>query len=152
MRRLTAAAAAAAVLPLLLAACSPDAGDFASEAENYIESRGFSEEAGLLRYSEVECEEPASTDVDTRYTCTATAEDGTRWLFEVEITGDEALKVITPPAPLDGETASTSPDETAATEAGTVAATSSTAPRRTTTSPASPSTTARPAATTTTAP
>ena len=51
MRRLTAAAAAAAAL--LLVACSPDAADFKEEAEKYIESRAFSEEAPALRYPEV---------------------------------------------------------------------------------------------------
>ena len=60
MRRLTAVAAALAAL--LLAACSPDSGDFKEEAEKYIESRDFSEDAGLLRYTEVDCEEPESTD------------------------------------------------------------------------------------------
>jgi Domain of unknown function (DUF4333) len=100
MRRLTAAAATAAAL--LLVACSPDASDFREEAEKYIESREFSEAAGLLRYTEVECAEPASTDEDTRYTCTATAEDGSRWQFEVEITGKKALQVLTPPTALSG--------------------------------------------------
>ena len=81
MRRLTAAAAAAAVL--LLVACSPDAADFEAEAEKYIETRDFSEDAGLLRYTEVECEEPESTAADTLFTCAATADDGSRWQFDV---------------------------------------------------------------------
>ena len=85
MRHLT--AAAAVVAALVLAACSPDAADFKSQAEKYIESREFSEDAGLLRYSDAECEEPESTAEDTRYTCTATAADGTQWRFNVEITG-----------------------------------------------------------------
>ena len=92
MRHLT--AAAAVVAALVLVACSPDAGDFKSEAEKYIESREFSEKAELLRYSDAECEEPESTAEDTRYTCTASAEDGTQWRFIVEITGESDLRVL----------------------------------------------------------
>ena len=111
MRRLTAAAAAAAAA-VLLAACSPDASDFQEEAEKYIESRDFSEGAGLLRYSEAECEEPESTAEDTLYTCTATAEDGSRWQFDVEITGAKNLRVLIPPTLLSAApTDSTIPDD-----------------------------------------
>ena len=83
-------------------ACSPDAADFQEEAEKYIESREFSEDAGLLRFTDAECEEPESTAEDTLYTCTATAEDGSRWQFDVEITGDADLRVIIPPTLLVG--------------------------------------------------
>ena len=85
MRRLTAAAAAAALL--LLVACSPDAADFQEQAEKYIERRDFSETAGLLRFTEADCEEPESTATDTLFTCAALAEDGSRWQFGAEITG-----------------------------------------------------------------
>ena len=101
MRRLTAAAAAAAAA-LGLAACSPDAADFQEEAEKYIESREFSEAARLVEYTEAQCEEPESTAEDTIYTCTATAEDGSQWMFDVEITGKSDLVVINPPTPADG--------------------------------------------------
>ena len=132
MRRLTAAAAAAAVV--LLVACSPDAGDFQEEAEKYIESRGFSEGAGLLRYSEADCEEPESTAEDTRYACTATAEDGSVWQFDVEITGDTNLRVIIPPAPVSEAPSDSTPDDSSpSTAALTSAATTSTAAATTTT-------------------
>ena len=127
MRRLTAAAAAAVVL--LLVACSPDADDFKEEAEEYIESRGFSEGAGLLRYSEAECEEPESTAEDTMYTCTATAEDGSRWQFDVEIIGEKNLRVSIPPTLLSAApTDSTVPEESSPASTGSAPTTTS-APR-----------------------
>jgi hypothetical protein len=134
MRRLTAAAAAAAVL--LLVACSPDAADFQEEAEKYIESRDFSEGAGLLRYSEADCEEPESTAEDTRYACTATAEDGSVWQFDVEITGESDLRVIIPPALVSEAPSDSTPDDsspsTTAPTTSTTAATSTAAATTTT--------------------
>jgi hypothetical protein len=142
MRRLTAAAATAVVL--LLVACSPDASDFQEEAEKYIESRDFSEDAGLLRYHDAECEEPESTDEDTRYTCTATAEDGTRWQFDVDITGESDLRVIIPPVAISEATGSTLPAESSPASPTSAPTTTSAA----TTSTGAATTTAR--ATTTT--
>jgi hypothetical protein len=138
MRRLTAAAAASAAA-VLLAACSPDAADFQSEAEKFIESRDFSEDAGLLRYSDAECDEPESTDEDTTYTCTATAEDDSTWSFEVLITGKSDLQVLVPPtmispAPTDSSTppasapaATAEPPSVPATTTTVAAATTTTA-------------------------
>jgi hypothetical protein len=129
MRRLTAAAAAAAAL--VLVACSPDTADYKEEAEKYIESRGFSEDAQLLRFTDVECEEPDSTDEDERYMCTATSSDGIHWEFDVEIVGDADLRVMLPPrrlssAPTDsGTPVDSAPGTTAATT--TVATTTTTA-------------------------
>jgi hypothetical protein len=144
MRRLTAAAAAAATL--LLVACSPDTADYKAEAEKYIESRGFSEEAQLLRFTDVECVEPESTAEDTRYTCTATSSDGIRWEFDVEIIGDADLRVILPPrrlseAPTDSSTpADSAPATTAARPttslASTIATTATTVATTTTTTAA----------------
>jgi Domain of unknown function (DUF4333) len=133
MRHLT--AAAAVVAALVLAACSPDAADFKSQAEKYIESREFSEDAGLLRYSDAECEEPESTAEDTRYTCTATAPDGTQWRFNVEITGERELEVSPSPEPVSapGGESSTPDASSAATGASTTAATATTTTRPTTT-------------------
>ena len=141
MRRLTAAAAAAAAL--LLVACSPDTADYKEEAEKYIESRGFSEKAQLLRFTDVECEEPDSTDEDERYTCTATSSDGIHWEIDVEIVGDADLRVMLPPtrlssAPTQSSTpADSAPDTTAArattSSAATVATTTATTVAATTT-------------------
>jgi hypothetical protein len=96
VRRLIAPASAAAIA-LVLVACSPDAKDFQQEAEKYIETREFSEDAGLLRFTDVECQEPADTEEDTRFQCEGTSEDGSRWLFNVQITGDTELQVLVPP-------------------------------------------------------
>ena len=143
MRRLTAAAATAALL--LLVACSPDAADFEAEAEKYIETRDFSEDAGLLRYTDVECVEPESTAADTLFTCAATADDGSRWQFDVEITGESSLKVITPPTLL----AEASPDSSAPEDSSptTTRPAPTTTSGATTTSAAGAATTARPTTT-----
>ena len=144
MRRLTAATAAAAAA-FLLVACSPDAADFKAEAEKYIESRAFSEEAKLVRYPEVTCDEPESTAEDTIFVCTASAEDGSQWVFDVEITGKSDLIVITPPtaladaAPGSTDPADSSPSTAAATPTTTAAATTVATP--TTTAPAAATTT-----------
>ena len=138
MRRLTAAAAAATAV-MLVAACSPDAADFQEEAEKYIESRGFSEAARLVEYTDAQCEEPESTAEDTIYTCTATAEDGSQWLFDVEITGESDLIVIIPPTELSGATTGSSipdgstPASTAVAPTPTSAASTSTSTAPTTT-------------------
>jgi hypothetical protein len=147
MPRLAPVATAAAALALV--ACSADAEDFKETAEEYIESRGFSEEAGLLRLTEVECQEPDSTDQDTRYTCDAVAEDGSTWRFAVEIVGEADLKVIVPPAELVGGTVTPAPDASSAPDQR--APTSTTASGSATTRPAAPTTT-RPAPTPTTRP
>jgi len=142
MRHLT--AAAAVVAALVLAACSPDAADFKSRAETYIESREFSEDAGLLRYSDAECEEPESTDEDTRYTCTATAEDGTQWRFNVLITGESRLQVNVPPEPATAPTGESSVPASAGATTGapTTGASTTTGAPTTTTSAATTTTTA----------
>jgi hypothetical protein len=130
MRRLTAAAAAATTL--LLVACSPDTADYKEEAEKYIESRGFSEDAQMLRLADVECAEPESTAEDTRYTCTATSSDGIRWEFDVEIVGDADLRVMLPPrrlseaSPDSSTPADSAPRTAAATTTTTSAATTTT--------------------------
>ncbi|MET0911059.1 MAG: hypothetical protein ABWZ99_16455 [Ilumatobacteraceae bacterium] len=135
------AAAAAAAAALGLAACSPDAADFREAAEKYIESREFSEAARLVEYTEAQCEEPESTAEDTIYTCTATAEDGSQWMFDVEITGKSDLVVINTPTPAAQATADSSvPDSTAPapttsagpTTAAGAATTATTAPGATT--------------------
>jgi hypothetical protein len=138
MRQLS--AAAAVVAALVLVACSPDAADFESEAEEYIETREFSEDADLPRYTDADCEKPASTAEDTRFTCTATAEDGTQWRFDVLITGEKSLEVRVPPVPVSAPSGDSSvPTSGAATT--TVAIATSTTGAATSTSGA-PTTTA----------
>jgi len=132
MRRIIAPAAAAFAL-LALAGCSADAKDFQEQGENFIEGDEVRERMGMVRMSDAACEEPANTDKDTTYTCTATGSDGNQWGFTIEISGSKSLRVITgavieagPPVgssvPADSTTpASTAADSTAppATEAPT---------------------------------
>lgn len=83
--------AALAAGGVLLAACASP--NFKSEAEKYLESDEVAEITGY-RFADSECEEPASTSVGTMYACTAVADDGSIWDFDVEITGDRELTVV----------------------------------------------------------
>lgn len=78
----------------------PDDGapDFQEEAEKYIESARFTTEleeriGERVEFTNAVCDRPESTEVGTRYGCTADADIGTTWTFEVEITDDDALTV-----------------------------------------------------------
>jgi hypothetical protein len=77
-----------------VAACSPDEGDFASDAEGFIEEEDgpVAEQTGLT-FTDAECEEPESTDVGSTFTCTAVGSDETTYNFTVEITGDNSYEV-----------------------------------------------------------
>lgn len=144
MRRSTAVIAASIAAVMLLAACSPTADDFREEAEKFIESRAFSEETELLRISDAECAEPASTDADTRYTCTGTDENGTRFRFTVEITGDSDLLVYDDPEMLSLGTGASLPETSAVESSG-----ASSEPPPPTTTAGAPTTTGASAAATT---
>jgi hypothetical protein len=93
MRRYVIPALAGLVL-VGVAACSPDAGDFKDDAEDFIEDDDGDVETQLgLALSEASCEDPTSSDVGTTFPCTAVAEDGTTYNFTVEITGDNSYEV-----------------------------------------------------------
>lgn len=79
---------------LTLAGCSADAKDFQEQGEKYLEGDEVRERFGMVRMSDAECAEPANTDKDTQYTCTATGSDGNTWQFTIEIAGSKALRVI----------------------------------------------------------
>jgi hypothetical protein len=85
-----------------LAACGgdPDTGDFKSEAEKFIESDEFAEnpDVGMV-VTDVECIEPASTDINTAFTCTGTGPDGAPITLDATITGEHAISVGLPSAP-----------------------------------------------------
>ncbi len=83
MRRIVAPAAAAFAL-LAVAGCSADAKDFKEQGEKFIEGDEVRERFGMVRMSDAECQEPASTDKDTTYTCTATGSDANTWGFTIE--------------------------------------------------------------------
>jgi len=103
MRRIIAPAAVAFAL-LAIASCSADVKDFQEQGEKFIEGDQVRERFGMVRMGDAECQEPASTDKDTTYTCTATGSDGNTWGFTIEISGTDSLRIIagevvTPGAP-----------------------------------------------------
>lgn len=119
------------------AACSADARDFQEQGEMFIEGDEVRERMGGVRMRDAECQEPADTEKDTIYACSATGTDDNTWTFQIEITGATSLlvisgEVVTTDAPVDSVvtdgTDSTGGDTT-------VAATSTTVPP-TTTAPA----------------
>lgn len=76
----------------VLGACSADKTDFKDQAAKFIEGDKVAEQAGS-KFTDAECVEPASTDTGETFTYTATAEDGTVWDFDLEITGDNEFTV-----------------------------------------------------------
>ena len=150
MRRLIPLAVGGAAV-LTLAACSADTKDFREQGEQFIEDDEVRERFGMVRMSEAQCEEPADTNKDTLYTCTATGSDGNTWQFTIEITGSKSLRVISgevvgqAAAPVSSEPAGSPPASEPTTAAATTAAPSTTAAGATTaaaTTAAAPTTTA----------
>jgi hypothetical protein len=86
-------ATAVIVVAGMLSGCSTSPQDFKTEGEKFLQSPELAQEAGYT-FSRAQCEEPASTTVGTRFTCTATDNDGDDWEFVVEITGERELTVI----------------------------------------------------------
>lgn len=78
---------------LLLVGCSTSTNDFKSEGEKFLESPELAKEAGY-KFDDAVCETPMSTTQGTQFTCTATDNDGDKWDFVVEITGERELTVI----------------------------------------------------------
>ena len=95
-----------ATLPVIIgvAACSPDAADFKSEAEDFIEEEDGDLQAQIgVTFSDASCEEPASTDEGSTFACTATASDGQPWDFRAEITGENEFSVSGAPGAASGD-------------------------------------------------
>lgn len=125
MARTMAIVVGAAACAAGMAACSkPSAGDFSTEAEEFLRSDAFYEQYGL-DLQDVTCEEPASHDTGATFECI-----GTDYAFTFEITSstDLLLRAIefggSPPDSAD-DTA-TAPAETES--AGSIAPSSSIAP------------------------
>lgn len=98
-----------------IAACGgdPSTGDFKNEAEDFIEDDDGELAAEMQNtFTEAECAEPASTDVGTTYTCTATDASGATVEFLAEIAGETSIRVGLPGA--SGAPTSTTPPTTAA--------------------------------------
>ncbi|MEY3341528.1 MAG: hypothetical protein RL413_78 [Actinomycetota bacterium] len=78
---------------MLVAACSASPADYRKETEKYLESDSLADEAGY-RFSEAVCEQPASENEGTQFSCSAVDNDGDEWEFIVEITGDREITVV----------------------------------------------------------
>lgn len=91
MRTSVLAAAAAA---LGLVACSNDTGTYKDETEKFIEDEDGEMTQALDKvFTDAECDEPESIEVGTAYTCTAVDEEGTTYVFDAEIDGEDSFIV-----------------------------------------------------------
>ena len=79
-----------------LAACSADAGDFASHAEKLIDEDDDGDLANQLGvdFDGTVCTDPVDTDKDTSFTCTSNGDDGNTWLFTATITGGSDYQIV----------------------------------------------------------
>lgn len=83
---------AGAAMALVLVGCSHSATDYRDAAKKAISSKD-AETQLLQKFNDIECETPASKDVGTTFTCTATgANDGKVWNFIAKI--DSKDKVL----------------------------------------------------------
>lgn len=75
-------------------ACSPDEENFKDSAEDFIEDEDgdVATQTGIT-FAEAACDEPASTDEGSTFTCTATGSDGTSYIFTAEITGEREFTI-----------------------------------------------------------
>ena len=113
MRRRSALVLAGLLIGLVACGGAPDTGDFKSEAEKFIESDEFAENADVgMVVTDVECVEPASTAISTTFTCTGTGPDGAPLTLDAEITGERTISVGLPSAPGPAPTDTTGTDAT----------------------------------------
>lgn len=75
----------------LLSACFTTTADFSADAERYIETSVA--EAVEVEFVVVECDEPLSQDVGTRFACTATDSEGGEWVFSNEISAKNEFTI-----------------------------------------------------------
>ena len=88
--------ASIAVAAITVGSCGGNAGpgDFADKAEDFIEGDlADSPDVGGLTFTDAQCDEPASTDVGTTYSCVAVGSDGQTYTFGVSIDGERSLQV-----------------------------------------------------------
>jgi hypothetical protein len=74
-----------------LAGCFTTSADFSNDAETYIETT-VAESLGV-EFESVECAEPESQDVGTRFECTAVDAAGGTWVFDNEISAKNEFTV-----------------------------------------------------------
>lgn len=90
---------------VLLSSCSPSGSDFADAAAELIEGE-LATELGVT-FTEVSCEEPASTEVGDEFSCTAALANDAEVTFSAEIAGDDRVTVasdnvvVSDPAPME---------------------------------------------------
>lgn len=83
------------VFALAVAACS-DTANYKSQTEDFIESDDVETEVGG-EVTDASCEEPASTDVGTTYTCTGQVEGTGEVTFVSTIDGEDSFEVSIQP-------------------------------------------------------
>jgi hypothetical protein len=81
----------------VLAGCFTTSADFKNDAENYIAD----EVAPVLEveFVTVDCDEPVTQDVGTRFECRATDTAGGEWVFDNEISDENEFTVNVDRAP-----------------------------------------------------
>ena len=77
---------------VVLTACGASADKFARAAEKFIEGDKVAE-WGEQTFTNAVCAEPASTDVDTEFQCTADGADSHSYIFQVAIVGERKFRV-----------------------------------------------------------
>ncbi|MGH9272086.1 MAG: hypothetical protein ACRDZ2_12510 [Ilumatobacteraceae bacterium] len=79
---------------LAVAGCGLGSANFKDSAESTIEDDDrMGENFGGVTFDDAECEDPANDDVDTTFTCTATASDGTPANFLITITSEDEFLI-----------------------------------------------------------
>ncbi|MFV0308053.1 MAG: hypothetical protein ACK5OX_09965 [Desertimonas sp.] len=95
-----------------ITACSVGPEDFADEAEDFIQDEdGDLASAAGMTFTDAACDEPADTDVNTEFACTAVGSDGVTYEFAAIIDGDRSFKVG-----VIGPASGSEPSDTAATD------------------------------------
>lgn len=81
-------------LLVALGACTTGPDDYKNQTEDYIEEDSDMEQllGADAEITDAECEEPADTEIGTRYACTALV-DGVETVFEAEIENENAFVV-----------------------------------------------------------
>lgn len=80
-------------LTFLLAACSNDETDYKENAQAFIMSDTVENAVGLT-FTNAACTEPPSTDVGSKFQCTALGSDGVTYVFDLEIKDKDYYEVV----------------------------------------------------------
>ena len=80
-------------LTFLLAACSNDETDYKENAQAFIMSDTVENAIGLT-FTNASCNEPPSTDVGSKFQCTALGSDGVIYVFDLEIKAKDYYELV----------------------------------------------------------